>query len=53
MARDIVHSIEIHADPKMVYDTVATRSGLAAFWTADPLLRTGTAVGAMRRRAGS
>ena len=35
MARDIIHGIEIHAEPKVVYDTVATRSGLASFWTAD------------------
>lgn len=35
MTRDIVQAIEIHADPKTVYDTVATRSGLAAFWTPD------------------
>jgi uncharacterized protein YndB with AHSA1/START domain len=35
MTREILHGIEIHADPKQVYDTVSTRSGLAAFWTAD------------------
>jgi uncharacterized protein YndB with AHSA1/START domain len=35
MSRDIVHGIEIHADPKIVYDTVSTRSGLASFWTSD------------------
>jgi uncharacterized protein YndB with AHSA1/START domain len=35
MARDIIHAIEIHADPKTVFDTVATRAGLAAFWTPD------------------
>jgi len=35
MSRDIVHGIEIHAEPKAVYDTIATRSGLAAFWTPD------------------
>ena len=35
MTKDIVQAIEIHADPKAVYDTVATRSGLAAFWTRD------------------
>ena len=27
MSRDIVHGIEIHAEPKAVYDTIATRSG--------------------------
>jgi uncharacterized protein YndB with AHSA1/START domain len=35
VSRDIVHAIEIHAEPKAVFDTVATRSGLAAFWTPD------------------
>ncbi len=35
MGRDIVHAIEIHAEPKSVYDTISTRSGLAAFWTPD------------------
>lgn len=35
MRRDIVHGIEIHAEPKAVYDTISTRSGLAAFWTPD------------------
>jgi hypothetical protein len=33
--RDIVHGIEIHTEPKAVFDTIATRSGLAAFWTPD------------------
>src|SRR5713101_1688318 len=35
MSRDIVHGIEIHSEPKTVFDTIATRSGLAAFWTSD------------------
>jgi uncharacterized protein YndB with AHSA1/START domain len=35
MTRDIVHAIEIHTEPKAVFDTIATRSGLAAFWTPD------------------
>jgi uncharacterized protein YndB with AHSA1/START domain len=35
MNRSIVHGIEIHSDPKTVYDTISTRSGLAAFWTPD------------------
>jgi uncharacterized protein YndB with AHSA1/START domain len=35
VSRDIVHAIEIHAEPKAVYDTVGTASGLAAFWTPD------------------
>jgi uncharacterized protein YndB with AHSA1/START domain len=35
MTRDIIHAIEIHGDPKTVFDTIATRSGLAAFWVPD------------------
>jgi uncharacterized protein YndB with AHSA1/START domain len=35
MSKDIVLGIEIHGEPKAVFDTVATRSGLAAFWTPD------------------
>jgi uncharacterized protein YndB with AHSA1/START domain len=35
MSREILHSIQIHAEPTAVYDTVATRAGLAAFWTPD------------------
>jgi Activator of Hsp90 ATPase homolog 1-like protein len=35
MSRAIVHGIEIHAEPKTVLDTIASRSGLAAFWTPD------------------
>ncbi len=35
MTRDIMLAIEVHAEPKAVFDTVATRSGLAAFWTPD------------------
>ena len=35
MGKDIVLGIEIHAEPKTVYDTISTRSGLAAFWTPD------------------
>lgn len=35
MSREIVHGIEIHAEPKIVFDTIATRSGLSAFWTPD------------------
>ena len=35
MARDIVLAIEIETEPKAVFDTVASRTGLAAFWTPD------------------
>jgi uncharacterized protein YndB with AHSA1/START domain len=32
---DIVLGVEIHGEPKTVFDTIATKSGLAAFWTPD------------------
>src|SRR5215470_4163537 len=35
MARDIVLATEIEEDPKVVFDTVATSRGIAAFWTPD------------------
>ncbi len=35
MTKDIVLGIEIHAEPKVVFDTVATKAGLASFWTPD------------------
>ena len=35
MTREIIHAIDIAAEPKAVFDTVATRSGLASFWTPD------------------
>jgi uncharacterized protein YndB with AHSA1/START domain len=35
MARDIVLGIEIEAEPKVVFDRVATASGIASFWTPD------------------
>jgi len=35
MTRDIVLGTEIHEKPKAVFDTIATRSGLASFWTPD------------------
>jgi hypothetical protein len=35
MTRGIVHGIEVHSDPKVIFDTIATRAGLAAFWTPD------------------
>jgi uncharacterized protein YndB with AHSA1/START domain len=34
-ARDIVLAVEIEAEPKVVYDTVATPAGVATFWTPD------------------
>lgn len=35
MTRDMVLAIEVHEEPKTVFDIVATRSGLASFWTSD------------------
>jgi uncharacterized protein YndB with AHSA1/START domain len=35
MSRDIIHAIEIHADPKSAFDAISTRAGLASFWTPD------------------
>lgn len=35
MTRDMIHAIEIHAEPTTVFDTIATSAGLASFWTAD------------------
>jgi len=35
MAREIVLGIEIEAEPKVVFDRVATASGIASFWTPD------------------
>lgn len=33
--RDIVLAVEIEAEPKVVFDTVATATGVASFWTPD------------------
>jgi uncharacterized protein YndB with AHSA1/START domain len=35
MTRDIIHAVEIATEPKAVFDAIATKSGLASFWTAD------------------
>ena len=35
MARDIVLAVEIEAEPKAVFDAVATREGIASFWSPD------------------
>lgn len=37
MVRQMVLAIEIETDPKAIYDAIATRSGLASFWTSDVL----------------
>src|ERR1044072_8741366 len=35
MSRDILHAVEIHADPSTLFNAVATQSGQTAFWTTD------------------
>lgn len=35
MTRDVLVAIEVHAEPKLVYDTISSPEGLAAFWTPD------------------
>lgn len=35
MSRDVLLAIEVEAEPKVVFDTIASPEGLAAFWTAD------------------
>jgi uncharacterized protein YndB with AHSA1/START domain len=35
MTREMIHGIEIHAEPRAVFTAIASRSGLASFWTAD------------------
>ena len=35
MTRDVLLGIEIESEPKVVYDTIASPEGLAAFWTSD------------------
>jgi len=35
VTRDVLLAIEIEAGPKVVYDTIASPEGLAAFWTPD------------------
>jgi uncharacterized protein YndB with AHSA1/START domain len=33
MGREILHAVEVGADPKTVYEAVSTQAGLAGFWT--------------------
>jgi hypothetical protein len=35
MSRDIVHAVEIRADPTILFDAIATEPGQTAFWTTD------------------
>jgi uncharacterized protein YndB with AHSA1/START domain len=38
MARDILHAVEIHADPTTLFDAIATQPGQTAFWTTDAVV---------------
>ena len=35
MTRDVLLAIEVEAEPKVVFDTIADPDGLATFWTPD------------------
>src|SRR5256885_11416741 len=39
MSRDVLHAVEIHADPHTVFEAVATQRGQTAFWTADAIVQ--------------
>jgi uncharacterized protein YndB with AHSA1/START domain len=38
MGRDILHAVEIHAEPSTLFDAIATERGQTAFWTTDALV---------------
>jgi uncharacterized protein YndB with AHSA1/START domain len=35
MTGDMLHAVEIHADPHCLFEAISTQSGQTAFWTAD------------------
>jgi len=35
---DMLHAVEVHADPHTLFDAIATQSGQTAFWTVDPYM---------------
>lgn len=35
MGREIMFAVDVDAEPKVVYDTIATEEGLKSFWTPD------------------
>jgi uncharacterized protein YndB with AHSA1/START domain len=39
MPRDILHAVEVHADPSTLFDAVATQRGQTAFWTTDAVVQ--------------
>jgi uncharacterized protein YndB with AHSA1/START domain len=38
MKREVLHAVEIHADPTALFAAVATQRGQAAFWTTDAVV---------------
>jgi len=38
MSRDILHAVEIHAEPATLFDAIATQRGQTAFWTTDAIV---------------
>src|SRR5215207_261731 len=38
MPRDILHAVEIHADPATLFDAIATQRGQTGFWTTDAIV---------------
>lgn len=39
MTGDLLHAVEIHADPHTIFDAIATQRGQTAFWTADAMVQ--------------
>jgi hypothetical protein len=37
--REILHAVEIHADPTTLFDAVATQRGQTASWTTDAIVQ--------------
>ena len=38
MTGDILHAVEVHADPHTLFEAIATQPGQRAFWTADAIV---------------
>lgn len=39
MPREILHAVDVHADPATLFDALATQRGQSAFWTTDALVQ--------------
>jgi uncharacterized protein YndB with AHSA1/START domain len=39
MPREILHAVEIHADPTTLFDAIATQRGQTSFWTTDAVVQ--------------